>query len=197
MEIKNFKKAANRIQKAVKNKERIILYGDADLDGISSVIILKETIKSLGGMIENIYFPNRETEGYGLNEKALNFLSKLAPALFIIVDCGISNFEEVKLAKKMGFEVIIIDHHEILEKLPQASIVIDPKQKDDKYPFKQFATAGLAFKFSRLLLRKKNNQSLINNFSELAAISTISDMMPEVEEIKEIIDEGLQLLEST
>ncbi|OGZ17506.1 MAG: hypothetical protein A2Z78_00920 [Candidatus Nealsonbacteria bacterium RBG_13_36_15] len=197
IEIKNLKKAANRIQRAVKNKEKIILYGDADLDGISSVIILKETIKSLGAEIENIYFPNREKEGYGLNEKALSFLSKSAPALFIVLDCGISNFEEMKLAKKMGFEVVIIDHHEILEKLPQASIIIDPKQRDDKYPFKQFATAGLVFKLSQLLLEEKNNQSLIKNFSELAALATIADMMPEVEENKKIIDEGLRLLEST
>lgn len=197
MEIKNLKKTANRIIIAVKNEEKIILYGDADLDGIASVIILKETIKSLGGRVEDIYFPNREKEGYGINEKALDSLSKSAPALLIVLDCGISNFEEVKLAKKLGFEVIIIDHHEILEKLPQASIIVDPKQKDDKYPFKQFATAALAFKLSQLLLKKKDNQSLRKNFLELAALATLADMMPEIEENKEIIDEGLMLLESS
>lgn len=196
-EIKNLKKTANRILKAIKEKERIILYGDADLDGISSVIILKESIKSLGGKVEDLYFPNRETEGYGINEKALRSLAGLAPALFITLDCGISNFEEVKLAKELGFEVIIIDHHEILGKLPQASIIVDPKQKDDKYPFKQFATAGIAFRLSQILLTKKNNQGLRKNFLELAALATIADMMPEVEENKDIIEEGLRLLEST
>lgn len=197
MEIKNLKKTASRILKAIKKKENIILYGDADLDGISSVIILKETIKSLGGEVADIYFPNRDQEGYGINKKALEFLSKSAPALFISLDCGISNFEEVKIAKKMGFEVIIIDHHEILEKLPQASIVVDPKQKGDKYPFKQLANVAIVFKLSQILLKDKNAESLKNNFLELAALATIADMMPEVEDNKNIIEEGLISLESS
>lgn len=196
MEIKNLKKTADRIIIAVKNKEKIILYGDADFDGIASVIILKEAIKSLGGKIENIYFPDRGKEGYGINKKALDFLSKSAPAIFIALDCGISNFEETEIAKKLGFEVIIIDHHEILEKLPKASIIVDPKQKGDK-SFKQIATVLIAFKLSKLLLKKKDNQSLIKNFLELTALATIADMMPEIEENKDIIEEGLRLLESS
>lgn len=196
-EIRNLRKAAQRILKAIKNKEKIILYGDADLDGIASVVILKETIKSLGGIVGNIYFPDREKEGYGINKEALNFLSGSAPALFISLDCGISNFEEVEVAKKMGFEVIIIDHHEILGKLPKASIVIDPKQESDKYPFKQLANAVIAFKLSDLLLTNKNCKNLRKSFLELAALATLSDMMPEVGENKVLIEEGLRCLEST
>ena len=128
-EIKNLKKAADRIKKAIKSKEKIILYGDADLDGTSSVVILEETIKNLGGKVTTAYFPDREKEGYGLNEKALDYLKPIAPALIITVDCGIGNFKEVKIAKKIGFEVIVIDHHEPLDSLPEASIVVDPKQK--------------------------------------------------------------------
>ncbi len=197
VEIKNFKKAAKRILKAIKNKEKIILYGDADLDGISAITILKETIKSLGGNIVSVYFPDRETDGYGINKNALNILKDKAPALFIAVDLGISNFEEVKIAKKIGFEVIIIDHHEILDRLPKASIIVDPKQKGDRYPFKKFAAVGLAFKLSRLLLDKQFSKNLEDSFLELTALATISDMMPEAEENKIFINEGLKSLEKT
>lgn len=197
MEIKNLKKAADRIQKAVKNKEKIIIYGDADMDGISSVIILKETLRNLGGKIEEIYFPNREEEGYGLNEEALDFLEKKAPALLITLDCGIGNFEEIKLANKMGFEIIIVDHHVVLEKLPDASIIVDLKQEGDTYPFKDFAATGLCFKLCQVLLGRKLSDSMKKNFLELVALATLADMMPEKGENKEFIEEGLRSLETT
>jgi len=196
-EIKNLKKTAQRILRAVKNKEKIILYGDADFDGISSVIILKETIKNLGGNIIAVYFPDRETEGYGLNEDALNYLKSQAPALLIVLDCGIGNFEEAKLAKKLGFEVIIIDHHEPLNKLPQASIIVNPKQKGDKYPFKDFATAGVIFKLTELSFKEKLSTSLRNNFLELTALATIADMMPQIADNAKFLRQGLSSLKTT
>lgn len=191
-EIKNLKKAAQRILKAIKNKEKIILYGDADVDGTGSVIILKESIRNLNGQVQKIYFPDREKEGYGLNERALNYLKKWAPALLIVLDCGIGNFSEVKLAKKLGFEIIIIDHHQILNKLPQASIIVDPKQKGDKYSFKELATIGIAFKLSQILLRRKMTTALEKNFLELVALGTIADMMPQREENQDFIQKGLK-----
>lgn len=196
-EIKNLKKAAKRILTAIKNKEKIILYGDADLDGVASVIILEETIKNLGGNVKTIYFPNREEEGYGINEKALNFLKKTAPAILIALDCGIGNFKEVKMAKKLGFKVIIIDHHEILDGLPEAEIIVDPKLPGDKYSFKKLATAGIIYRLSQLLLKKKMTDSLKKSFLELAALATIADMMPEEKENKTMIEEGLISLESS
>jgi single-stranded-DNA-specific exonuclease len=111
MKIKNLDKAAKRIIKAVKNKEKIIIFGDADLDGTASVIILEETIKNIGGTDLHIFFQDRETEGYGLNLKALGRIKKLSPALLITVDCGIGNFDEIDLANKMKFEVVVVDHH--------------------------------------------------------------------------------------
>src|SRR3989338_11166622 len=160
MVIKNLKEAAERIKKAVKNKGKIIIYGDSDLDGVTSVIIAKEAIKNLGGKIQAIYFPSRETEGYGISETGLNILKKYSPALLVALDCGISNFQEVKTAKKLGLEVIIIDHHEILDKLPDVKIIVDPKQKGDKYPFKQFAACGLAFLLASALLGKQITENL-------------------------------------
>ena len=196
-EIKNLKEAADRIKEAVKNKEKIIIYGDSDLDGVTSVIIANEAIKNLGGKIQALYFPNRENEGYGISEMGLDFLKKFSPALLVVFDCGISNFKEVKTAKKLGLEVIIVDHHEILDKLPDVKIIIDPKQKDDKYPFKQFAACGLAFLLAVALLGKKMTENLRKDLIELAALGTIADMMPREDDNKIFILEGLRSLENS
>lgn len=195
-EIKNLKKAAQRIKKATEKKENIVLYGDADLDGTVSLLILEEAIKNLGSE-PFLYFPERGVEGYGLNEDALKFIGKYAPALLILLDCGIGNFKEVKEAKKMGFEVIIIDHHEVLKGIPAASIVVDPKQKGDKYPFKFFATCGLSFKVAELLLGDKISNHLKQSFLELVALATLADMMPQVEDNQVLIEKGLGHLSST
>lgn len=197
MEIKNLQKVAKRILAAIKKREPIILYGDADLDGATALIVLKETIKNLGGEISAVYFPDREIEGYGISERGLNFLKKFSPALLISLDCGIGNFKEIKFAKKIGFETIVIDHHEILDKLPEAKIIVDPKQKGDKYPFKEFATVGISFKLSELLLKERMTENLRKNFLELVAIGTLADMMPQIEENKLFIEEGLRELENS
>ena len=197
MKIKNLEKAAKRIIIAIKKGEKIILYGDADLDGVSSVIILKETIKNLGGEVATLYFPDREKEGYGISKDGLNSFKKLSPAILIALDCGISNFKEIKLAKKLGFEVMIIDHHEILDKLPTARIIVDPKQKGDAYPFKEFAAVGIVFKLSEILLKDKMSQKLRKNFLELVAMATLADMMPQIKENQIFIEEGLSALEDS
>jgi len=195
--IKNLKKVANRILKAIKNGEKIILYGDADLDGVASVIILKESIKNLNGEIANIYFPDREAEGYGISGTGLNYLKNFTPALLVALDCGISNFKDVKMAKNLGFEILIIDHHEVLDKLPEAKIIVDPKQKGEKYPFKELATTGIIFKLSELLLKNKMTENLKQNFLELVAMATIADMMPREDENQIFIEEGLKSIENS
>jgi len=197
MEIKNLKKAGERILKAIENKEKILIYGDADLDGVCSAIILKETIQSLGGKIKEIYFPDREREGYGISEIALENLKKYAPALLIALDCGISNFKEVKIAKEIGLEVIIIDHHEVLDELPKADIIVDPKQKGDNYPFKNLATVGIVFKLSQEILKEKLSEAMRQNFLELVALATLADMMPQERENKLMTDEGLELMKNS
>jgi len=195
--IKNIEKAAERIKKAVQKKERIILYGDSDLDGISSVVILEEAIKSLGGHIDCAFFPDRESDGYGINLNALNILKDKAPALLITLDLGIGNIKEIDAANKMGFEVIIIDHHEPLLGSPKASIIVDPKQEDDSYPFKGLANIGVTFNLCMELLGQDISKNLKNSFLELAALGTIADMVPQVEQNQEIIEEGLRSLKNT
>ncbi|MCD6500936.1 DHH family phosphoesterase [bacterium] len=194
MEIKNLKKVAKRILSAIKSKERIILYSDADLDGTVSLLILEETIKNLGGRISTIYFPDRNIEGYGLTQESLKVFQNQAPGLLILTDCGIGNFQEIEMARKIGFEVIVIDHHEILNHLPSASIIVDPKQKGDKYPFKFMPACGLCFKLAEILLGKKMSEGLRQNFLELVALATIADMMPQIADNKIFIEQGLKTL---
>jgi single-stranded-DNA-specific exonuclease len=195
--IKNIEKAAERIKKAVQNKERIILYGDSDLDGISSVVILEEAIKTLGGHIESAFFPDRENNGYGINLHALELLKDKAPALFVTLDLGIGNIKEVDMANKLGFEVIIVDHHETLKGIPNASIIVDPKQPTDDYPFKGLANVGITYNLCLELLGEDISENLKNSFLELTALGTIADMVPKIEQNQEIIEQGIRSLKNT
>lgn len=211
--IKNIDKVCERIKQAVKNKEKIIIYGDSDMDGISSVVILEEAIKNLGGEAAAVVFPNREEDGYGINLKALDFLAYLAPALFITLDLGIGNVKEVEIGNKMGFEFMIIDHHEPLEILPKAKIIVDPKlrsqgdressmtsssgQKGDESGFEYLCNAGLTFKIIEELLSENLSDSTKNSLLELVALATISDMMPQIEDNKFFIENGLKSIAET
>lgn len=197
MKIKNLEKAAERIKQAVKNNEKIILYGDSDMDGICSTVLLGETIASLGGKVEAAFFPDREKDGYGVNVKALEMLKPLAPALFITLDLGISNVKEVEIANSFGFTVIIIDHHQILEGIPNAEIVVDPQQKDDVSEYKYLANVGLTFLLCQEILGENLSQNLRNSFLELTALATISDMVPQIGDNKMFIEEGLRSLGNT
>ena len=197
-EIKNLKKAAQRIRKAIEKKEKILLFSDSDLDGVTSLIILEEAIKSLGGKIQAICFSERSLEEmYGLNKEAVDFFKKYSPALLITLDCGITNFKEIKLAEKIGLETIIVDHHQILDKIPEASIVVDPKQKGDNYPFKELAAVGISYHLTQLLLGNKKTEALKKSFIELTALGTLADMMKESEDNEVFIKEGIPSLRET
>ena len=197
MKIKNIEKVSDRIKRAIKDDEKIILYGDADLDGTASVVILKESIEAIRGAVFYIYFPDRgDKEGYGLNNGALQIIKEKSgdrKILLIVMDCGITNFNETIVAKKLGIDIIIIDHHQPHKELPEADIIICPKQKDDKYPFKDFSNAGIIFKLAEEILGNSFSEFRAG-FSELAALATIADMMKQESDNKEIIDEGLRSL---
>lgn len=196
-EIKNLKKATSRLLTAIKNKERVLLYGDADPDGVASVVILREALEELGLKPAQVYFPDREKEGYGINENALKILAKLAPALFVALDCGIGNVEEIDLAKKIGFEIIIIDHHKMLPKVPEVSIICNPRQKGDKYPFKELATAAIAYKLAKLLFIFVEKEYQPEKFLELVALATLADLMPLEDENERLVKEGILALNFT
>ena len=142
--------AVERILKAIENKEKIMIYGDYDVDGITSVTVLKKFLSERGA-ITNQYIPNRLDEGYGLNKDAIKKISEDGFKLMITVDCGISGIEEIEYANSLGIETIITDHHEPVETLPNAIAVIDAKRKDNKYPFNQLAGVGVVFKLTQAI----------------------------------------------
>ncbi len=191
--MKNLKEVSNRIKKAVENNEKIVLFSDSDLDGVTSAIILEESIALLGGK-SVVYNNNIEKQGRGLTEQAVESLKEQSPALLVTMDCGISNFKGVKKANSVGFEVVIIDHHQTLSCLPEASLILDPMQEGDNYPFKKMANAGIVFKLSKEILKEKF-QEKEKEFQELTVIATVADMVPREGDNLKIIKEGFQALE--
>mgnify|MGYP000531297394 FL=1 len=145
--------AVNRILKAIGNKEKIIIYGDYDVDGITSITVLKSFLKDRGIDVDQ-YIPNRLEEGYGLNNPAVKKIAEQGYDLMITVDCGISGIEEIKYANSLGIETIVTDHHEVGEELPDAIAVVDAKRKDNIYPCRDLAGVGVVFKLIQALRNK-------------------------------------------
>jgi single-stranded-DNA-specific exonuclease len=206
--MKGMKKGVKRIIKAIKKKEKIIVYGDYDADGVCSSVILIAALKALGAQNLAVYIPDRSKEGYGLNLKAVKDLADQGAQLIIALDCGITNFKEIELAHSLGIEVIIVDHHRCPEKLPAAKVIIDPHQSGDRYPFKDLAAAGVAFKLVQALLLSRT--TFKGQFSEvctqdgfekwlldLVALATIADMMPLLGENRTLVKYGLGVLAQT
>ena len=193
----DMEQAIERIIKAINNKEKIIVYGDYDADGITSTTIIKRYMKDRGIEI-GTYIPNRLDEGYGLNETAIKEIANEGYNLIITVDCGITAIKETLLAKELGIDIIITDHHEVPEELPNAVAVIDAKRKDSKYPFKELAGCGVAFKLIQALSIKLNiaeNEWL--KYIDIACIGTISDIVPLKDENRVIAKLGLKLVSVT
>ncbi|MEA2092875.1 MAG: DHH family phosphoesterase [Patescibacteria group bacterium] len=192
--MKNLKEVSCRIREAVENNEKIVLFSDSDLDGITSAIMLEKSIALLGGK-SVVYNNNIEKEGRGLTEVAVNSIKEEAPALLITMDCGISNFRGVKKANSSGFQVIVIDHHQTHDRLPEASLILDPMQEDDNYPFKKMANAGIVYKLSKEILKEKFSEKE-REFLELTTLATFADMMPKEGDNLKIIKKGLESLKN-
>lgn len=174
--LKDMHKAVLRIKKAITDKEPILVYGDYDVDGITSVTILYSALKSLGAVTDT-YIPNRLEEGYGLNLAAIKKAHRNGFGLIITVDCGITSFKEVEYAKSMGIDVIVTDHHEVLEScVPSAYAVINALQADCKYPFKHLAGVGIAYKLVKALYDTTN--LFAEDFLDLVSLGTVADIAP-------------------
>lgn len=194
------KEAVKRISKAIKNKEKMAIFGDYDADGVCGAVILKTTLEKLGANLSGgVYIPDRILEGYGLNIEAIKKLASQNVKLILTVDCGISDFEEVAFANSLGMEVIVADHHQIGPKLPAAKIIINPCQKKDKYPFKELAGAGVAFKLAQALLSKETKMERGREkwLLDLVAIATVADCVPLLGENRTIVRYGLVVLAQT
>ena len=189
--------AVNRIIKAIDNKENILIYGDYDADGITSTTVLKKYLQERGGIV-NTYIPNRLDEGYGLNKEAIKKIKDMGTDLIITVDCGISGIEEVEYAKELGLEVIVTDHHEVGDILPNALAVIDAKRKDNTYPFNMLAGVGVVFKVIQAISIKLNLKAEeYLKYLELVCVGTISDIVPLEGENRTIAKLGLMLIRVT
>ena len=189
--------AVERIMKAIENEEKIIIYGDYDVDGITSVTVLKSFLEERGIKVGE-YIPNRLEEGYGLNKKAIDKIVKDGNQLMITVDCGISAIEEVDYANQLGIETIITDHHEPGNELPKAIAVVDAKRKDNKYPFRNLAGVGVVFKLIQALgMRMGLAEKEYLKYLDIVCIGTISDIVPLVDENRVIVKLGLKLVEQT
>ena len=190
--------AVNRIVKAIEKHEKVIIYGDYDVDGITSITVLKKFLKTCG-LDAGYYIPNRLNEGYGLNKNAIDKIHEEGYTLIITVDCGISGIEEIEYANSLGLETIVTDHHEPMDILPPAIAVIDLKRKDnDKYPFNSLAGCGVVFKLTQALGMKLGlDEKEYLKYLDIVCVGTISDIVPLIDENRVIAKLGLKLVEVT
>lgn len=195
--IKDMEKAVERILKALDKQEKVTIYGDYDVDGITSITVLKSFLKDIG-LDTNYYIPNRLNEGYGLNKKAIEKIVNDGCNLMITVDCGISGIEEINYANELGIETIVTDHHEAGNELPNALAVIDNKRKDSTYPFRELAGVGVVFKLIQAIGMKLGlpEESYLK-YLDIVCVGTISDIVPLVDENRIITKLGLMLVKQT
>jgi single-stranded-DNA-specific exonuclease len=186
--LNGMQQAVDRIQTALNNKEKIRIYGDYDADGVSSTSLMIVLMQQLQADYD-YYIPNRLTEGYGLNRNAIELASKQDIKLIITVDTGISAVDEISYAQQLGIEVIVTDHHEPPDILPEAYVIINPKKPDCSYPFKQLAGVGVAFKLAEAILGRFPEELL-----EYVTIGTIADLMPLVDENRILVQMGIERL---
>ena len=189
-------KAVERITNAIQSNEKIAVYGDYDVDGITSTALLYKFLLSLGADVE-YYIPDRKGEGYGINIMAVNKLFKQGIKLMITVDCGITAIGEVEFAKLQGMDVIITDHHTCKDRLPTAAAaILNPKRPDCDYPFDALAGVGVAFKLILALAIKNGLKTtdVFNQYVDIATLGTIADVVPLLGENRVIVDKGLKIL---
>ena len=194
--------AVTRLRRAIQQGKLIAIYGDFDADGVTSTAVMVQTLRALGGDVIP-YIPHRVDEGYGLNTGALAWLKEQGVSTVVSVDCGIRAVEEVAFGKSIGLEMIITDHHSIGPEVPDADVVVNPKLPESKYPFRDFAGVGVAFKLAQALLRVEQQSPLGRQRAELqeedlldlVALGTVADIMPLVGENRNLVKRGLKKLQ--
>lgn len=204
--MQDMERAVERIELALARGERIAIYGDYDVDGVTSVSLLYLYLTSRGGDV-GYYIPSRIREGYGLSEPAIDRLAERGVKLMITVDTGITANAEIEYAKSVGIDTVVTDHHECRAELPNACAVVNPHRADDTYPFTELAGVGVIFKVVCALeiarcraegrAEMDGVREICRNYADLVAIGTIADVMPIVDENRLIVTLGLRLLEET
>ena len=194
MLMRDMDKAVARIQKALANDETIAVFGDYDVDGITSTVLLLDYLKNCGAKCLR-YIPRRIEDGYGLSKDAIQGLRDKGVTLMITVDCGITGNEEIDFAASIGMDVVVTDHHECKENLPRAVAVVDPHRPDDTYPFKYLAGVGVALKLVLALGGPDREEALFSRYCTLAAIGTVADVMQMSGENRTIVSRGLAAID--
>lgn len=205
---RDMEKAVKRLFDAIEKKEKIVIHGDYDADGVSASTILMTTLKLLGATEIDVFLPHRELDGYGVNVRTVEMLAKNNTKVIITCDCGVSNTSEVARANELGIDVIITDHHTIPEVLPQAYAIIHPKIEGETYPDKGLAGGGVAFKLAQGLLEThgKAHETLPNGerhesiekwLLDMVAIASVADMVPLLGESRTLTKYGLIVLNKT
>ncbi len=194
--LNDMEQAAERIATALRKKEKIWIYGDYDVDGITSVSLLYLFFRELGGEV-GYYIPNRQHEGYGISESGIDSAIEKGAQLIITVDCGITSVEEVKYAHQKGIDMIISDHHQPGDQLPDALAVVNPKRKDSTYPFGDLAGVGVAYKLAQGVCHVLDlDLHYLDRFIDLVAVGTAADIVPLVDENRIFVRHGLQKINS-
>ena len=187
-------KAVERIAQAIAAGEKIAIFGDYDVDGITATCILVDYLKGRGADVVH-YIPRRIEDGYGLSCDAIEGLRKGGATLLVTVDCGITGVDEVAFARSIGMDVVVTDHHECKETLPVASAVVDPRRSDCEYPFKHLAGCGVALKLVLALGGPDREEALFSRYCTLAAVGTVADVMQMTGENRTIVSRGLATLD--
>ncbi len=192
--MQDMEKAARRVKLALAQGEKIAVFGDYDVDGITATSLLTHFLRSLGADCVP-YIPGRLEEGYGLNPIAIRQLAGEGVKLIITVDCGITAVQEAKLVRALGMELVITDHHECKECLPDAVAVVDPHRSDDRYPHKNLSGVGVAFKLACAL--SGDSQAILRDYADMVCLGTVADVMLLQGENRVFVDRGLQQLRAT
>jgi single-stranded-DNA-specific exonuclease len=189
-------RAVERIRRALTDKERIAVYGDFDVDGITATAILSEGLRDLGGDVLP-FIPNRFSDGYGVTNEALDRLAAGGVRLVITVDCGISALTEAEYARGLGLELIVVDHHEVGQILPTAAAVIDPKREESLYPTRDLCSGALSLRLLEALYSAAARSLDLDRYLDLAALATVCDMVPLQGENRDLVREGLPVVART
>lgn len=189
-------KARDTIRRAIEQGKKIAVFGDYDVDGVTSTCVMTRVLRSLGADVRH-YIPDRLSEGYGLSMGAMDRLAQDGIGLIVTVDSGVSAFEEIARARELGMEVVVTDHHECREELPDANAVVNPKRADSIYPFAELAGVGVAFKLASALAGDGQQRAVLEQYADLVALGTVADVMPLVGENRIIVAAGLRRMTET
>lgn len=189
-------KARDTIRRAIEQGKKIAVFGDYDVDGVTSTCVMTRVLRSLGADVRH-YIPDRLSEGYGLSMGAMDRLAQDGIGLIVTVDSGVSAFEEIARARELGMEVVVTDHHECREELPDANAVVNPRRADSTYPFAELAGVGVAFKLACALAGDGQQRAVLEQYADLVALGTVADVMPLVGENRIIVAAGLRRMAET